>query len=74
MRKYQSQKPIPKKLKKKHLHKRVIKTFASVAELADAPGLGPGGLWPVEVRILSLALVTRLGLDKFKDVIGWQRN
>ena len=30
--------------------------FASVAELADAPGLGPGVLLDVKVRLLSLAL------------------
>src|SRR5215471_12103909 len=29
---------------------------AGVAELADAPGLGPGGLRPLEVRVLSPAL------------------
>ena len=29
---------------------------AGVAELADAPGLGPGGLRPLEVRLLSPAL------------------
>lgn len=29
---------------------------ASVAELADALGLGPSVLWDVEVRVLSLAL------------------
>src|ERR1700722_18439690 len=28
---------------------------AGVAELADAPGLGPGGLRPLEVRFLSPA-------------------
>src|SRR5205807_1473344 len=28
---------------------------AGVAELADAPGLGPGGLAPLEVRVLSPA-------------------
>ena len=31
--------------------------YASVAELADAPGLGPGVLRDVEVRILSLAFL-----------------
>ena len=31
--------------------------FASVAELADAPGLGPGVQLDVEVRVLSLAVV-----------------
>jgi glucose/arabinose dehydrogenase len=30
---------------------------AGVAELADAPGLGPGGLRPLEVRFLSPALL-----------------
>ena len=30
---------------------------AGVAELADAPGLGPGGLRPLEVRLLSPALL-----------------
>jgi hypothetical protein len=29
---------------------------AGVAELADAPGLGPGGLRPLEVQVLSPAL------------------
>jgi hypothetical protein len=28
---------------------------AGVAELADAPGLGPGGLRPLEVQVLSPA-------------------
>src|SRR4029077_441579 len=35
---------------------------AGVAELADAPGLGPGGLRPLEVRLLSPALLVGLGL------------
>ena len=34
-----------------------VRTTASVAELADAPGLGPGVLRDVEVRILSLAIL-----------------
>ncbi len=29
--------------------------LAGVAELADAPGLGPGGLRPLEVQVLSPA-------------------
>ncbi len=33
---------------------RVLDVFASVAELADAPGLGPGVQLDVEVRVLSL--------------------
>ncbi len=33
-----------------------IYEFASVAELADAQGLGPCVLMDVEVRLLSLAL------------------
>jgi hypothetical protein len=32
-------------------------TFASVAELADAQGLGPCVLRDLEVRLLSLALI-----------------
>ena len=32
---------------------------AGVAELADAPGLGPGGLRPLEVQVLSPALMIR---------------
>ena len=32
---------------------------AGVAELADAPGLGPGGLRPLEVQVLSPALLFR---------------
>ena len=36
---------------------RVLYVFASVAELADAPGLGPGVQLDVEVRVLSLALL-----------------
>ena len=36
---------------------RVLDLFASVAELADAPGLGPGVQLDVEVRVLSLAVV-----------------
>lgn len=32
-------------------------TAAGVAELADASGLGPGGVIPVEVRVLSPALL-----------------
>src|SRR5688500_15217403 len=32
---------------------------AGVAELADAPGLGPGGLRSLEVRLLSPALMIR---------------
>src|SRR5688572_14295967 len=33
-------------------------TSAGVAELEDAPGLGPGGLTPLEVRVLSPAHAT----------------
>ena len=36
---------------------RVLDMFASVAELADAPGLGPGVQLDVEVRVLSLAVL-----------------
>ena len=35
----------------------ILYVFASVAELADAPGLGPGVQLDVEVRVLSLAVV-----------------
>ncbi len=37
---------------------------ASVAELADAQGLGPCVLLDVEVRVLSLAVFNRINLEK----------
>ena len=36
-------------------HGAIRSNRAGVAELADAPGLGPGGLRPLEVRVLSPA-------------------
>jgi hypothetical protein len=38
----------------------VIPTFAGVAELVDALGLGPSGSNPVEVQVLSPAQETTL--------------
>ena len=34
-----------------------LNRLAGVAELVDAPGLGPGGLAPLEVRVLSPASI-----------------
>ncbi len=44
--------PVPRAARKATLNSR----HAGVAELADAPGLGPGGLRSLEVRLLSPAL------------------
>ena len=38
-----------------------------MAELADAPGLGPGVPWDVKVRLLSLALFYILNWEHQRD-------
>src|SRR5262249_7911509 len=48
--------PRPRFRRVAHPSASIVCPSAGVAELVDAPGLGPGGACPLEVRVLSPAI------------------